>query len=74
MADGTNPMICKCSHSFIPALTGIYTLAPGVPYGAGYTCPGCGTDGMILWASCTEEQRREAIDAELARLAESGAI
>ena len=64
-------MICKCSHTFIPALTGIYTLAPNVPYGVGYTCPGCGTDGMILWEKCTEEQRKEATLAELSRHAAS---
>jgi len=58
-------MICKCGHvDLSPTITGIYTLKVGVPYGVGYTCKGCGTDGMILWADTTQSQRRAAQHVE----------
>jgi hypothetical protein len=65
-------MICKCGHTDLsPTITGIYTLKVGVPHGAGYTCKGCGTDGMILWADMNQSQRHAAMLAEQSRDAAS---
>jgi hypothetical protein len=63
-------VICKCGHvDLSPTITGVYTLPgkdgePETYFGAGYTCKGCGTDGMVLWRDTTQEQRRAALDAE----------
>ncbi len=56
----------KCASIRIFPMIGIFYGIDNAPHHAAFNCR-CGDTRGIVWAECTEEQRREALNAELAR-------